>query len=227
MNKKTKEKIVRIVAMYLALNLLAEFIIPIPALALTGGPSQPEVESFEPVSTTEMVNLFTYYFNYNIPLMTVPGPNGGYPINMAYHAGIGMEQEASWCGLGWNINPGVINRNMRGVPDDFDGETIKKRFYNKPIVTWGLDWTELDVSPSGDITGIYNPSNNAYYNEHFGLHEEKLGVSFSHQIHFNNYKGIGYGIGLSLTEIAAKHLGDQHSVGLELTYDTDGGLGVS
>ena len=32
-----------------------------------------------------------------------------------------MDQEASWVGLGFNINPGTINRNMRGLPDDFNG----------------------------------------------------------------------------------------------------------
>ena len=51
-NPSTKKKIRRVVAAYLALNLLAQYFIPVSAFALTGGPSQPEVESFEPVSTT-------------------------------------------------------------------------------------------------------------------------------------------------------------------------------
>ena len=41
-----------------------------------------------------MVDLFSGDFNYNIPLMEV----GGYPINLSYHSGIGMDQEASWVG---------------------------------------------------------------------------------------------------------------------------------
>ena len=36
-----------------------------------------------------------------------------------------MDQEASWVGLGWNINPGTITRNLRGLPDDFDGSNDK------------------------------------------------------------------------------------------------------
>src|ERR1700749_828281 len=103
-NIRTK-KISRIIAAYISLNLLAQFISPVAALALTNGPSQPEVQSFEPVGTTDMVDLFTGDFNYNIPLFELPGPNGGYPFNLSYHSGIGMDQEASWVGLGWNLNP--------------------------------------------------------------------------------------------------------------------------
>lgn len=82
-----------------------------------GGPSQPEMSSFKSVGVDNMVNTFTGDFSYNIPLLDV----GGYPVNIYYTAGIDPEQEASWVGLGWNINPGNINRSMRGVPDDFDG----------------------------------------------------------------------------------------------------------
>ena len=117
---------VKAVAAYLAIFIVFEGMLAGDAYGLTGGPSQPEVNSFEPMTTNQMVDLFSGDFTYNIPLLTVPGPNGGYPINMAYHAGIGLEQEASWVGLGWNINPGVINRNKRGLPDDFNGEKIEK-----------------------------------------------------------------------------------------------------
>lgn len=230
MNKKTKQKIMRVVAMYLALNLLAEFIIPIPALALTGGPSQPEVESFEPVSTTEMVNLFTGDFNYNIPLLTVPGPNGGYPINLAYHAGIGMEQEASWCGLGWNINPGVINRNMRGLPDDFDGDDVTKTMYYKPQETWTLGYKQVTISPTGILQSILYNANNVQQKmdrEYFGLSDGKVGPSFSAFIHYNNYRGVGLGVNLSLTAAKGDVSGSHFSIPLSLSYDSDGGLGVS
>ncbi len=99
-----------------------------------GGPSQPEMSAFKSAGTNDMVNLFTGDFSYNIPLLDV----GGYPINIFYNGGITMEQEASWVGLGWNINPGTISRNMRGVPDDFDGtEKIKQTQTIKPNITWG------------------------------------------------------------------------------------------
>jgi len=112
-----------------------DIVSPTISYALTGGPSQPEFEAFEPVSTDQMVDLFSGDFTYNIPLMTVPGPNGGYPINLAYHSGIGMEQEASWVGLGWNINVGEISRQMRGLPDDFNGDEVKRNWNMKPNTT--------------------------------------------------------------------------------------------
>ena len=91
-----------------------------------GGPDQPEVQSFTPIGTSDMVNPFTGDFSYNIPIMDVDG----YPINLAYSAGITMDQEASWVGLGWNLNPGVVNRSMRGLPDDFDGTDKISKVYN-------------------------------------------------------------------------------------------------
>ncbi len=99
-----------------------------------GGPSQPEMNRFKSAGADNLVNLFTGDFNYNIPLMDV----GGYPINIFYDAGITPEQEASWVGLGWNINPGTVSRNMRGVPDDFDGtDELKTTQMMKPNITWG------------------------------------------------------------------------------------------
>jgi hypothetical protein len=101
-----------------------------------GGPTQPESQSFTSVNSNNMVDLFSGDFSYNIPLLDV----GGYPVNIAYHSGITMDEEASWVGLGWNINPGTITRNMRGVPDDFNGgvDTMRKVSNVKPNVNWGL-----------------------------------------------------------------------------------------
>ncbi|MFI5129707.1 MAG: hypothetical protein ACHQFX_06940 [Chitinophagales bacterium] len=99
-----------------------------------GGPTQPEMSSFKPASADNLVNLFTGDFNYNIPLLDV----GGYPVNIFYNAGITPEEEASWVGLGWNINPGTVSRNMRGVPDDFNGtEKLITTQSMKPNETWG------------------------------------------------------------------------------------------
>ena len=133
-NDKPVSKFKRALAVYLAISILFNAVYPTAAWALTGGPSQPEVEAFTPVGTSDMVDLFSGDFNYNIPLLDVDG----YPINIAYHSGITMDQEASWVGLGWNINPGVINRNMRGLPDDFNGDIVEKEFNMKPNRTFGV-----------------------------------------------------------------------------------------
>lgn len=164
----------RKIAIVLALIFLIDIATPTAAWALTGGPMQPEVSSFEPVSTNQMVDLFSGDFTYNIPLMDV----GGYPINIAYHGGVGMEQEASWVGLGWNINPGVINRGVRGIPDDFKGDVITRKMNIKTDKTLsvkaglGLELAGLKKAigknKKGGMTGNL-----------------KLGLQFF----YNNYKG--------------------------------------
>ena len=70
----------RIKRRFLALFLLHLMVLQIVQIslvnALTSANSQPEVNSFEPVGTTDMVDPFTGDFTYNIPLFELPGPNG-------------------------------------------------------------------------------------------------------------------------------------------------------
>lgn len=72
------------------------------------------------------VNLYNGDFNYSIPLISISGPNGeSFPISANYYNnGIRMDQQASWIGLGWNLNIGSITRTVNGFPDDFNGEAI-------------------------------------------------------------------------------------------------------
>ena len=110
------------VAIFLLVLNVYQIIYPTLAFALTSGPSQPEMQQFAPIGTSDMVDLFSGDFMYNIPLLDVEG----YPINISYSSNISSDQEASWVGLGWNINPGLISRDVRGIPDDFKGENITK-----------------------------------------------------------------------------------------------------
>ena len=96
----------KVIAVTLLTVMLTNTIAPTVTYALTSGPTQPEATSFEPVDTTDMVNLQTGDFTYNIPLLEVPGSEGGYPLSLAYHAGIQPNEDASWVGLGWTLNPG-------------------------------------------------------------------------------------------------------------------------
>ncbi len=138
-----------------------------------GGPTQPEMQAFQSVNANNMVDLFTGDFSYNIPLMDV----GGYPVNLAYRGGISMDQEASWVGLGWNINPGTITRNLRGVPDDFDGaDSIKKTSSIKENKTVGVTGG-ADV----EVTGF------------------PIGIGMSLGVFHNNYKGWGIENGINAT----------------------------
>src|SRR4029077_10778108 len=47
--------------------------------ASASGPVAPEVGHFAPLDEADLVDHFTGDFRYSVPLMTVPGPNGGYP----------------------------------------------------------------------------------------------------------------------------------------------------
>ena len=166
-----------------------------------GGPNQPEMTSFKSVNVNNMVNLFTGGFSYNIPLLDV----GGYPVNLYYNAEVGTEQDASWVGLGWNINPGDITRNMRGIPDDFNGqETLTDTQAVKPNVTYGVS-----AGPDFEFAGIKTLGLN------LGL---SLGVSL------NNYLGAALDLGVKggvNFKVANKVLSEKGSLSLGASIGAD------
>lgn len=204
MNKRRqilKAKILRLISTYTAIAILIEIVSPTVAFALTSGPSQPEVQSFEPVGTSEMVDLFTGDFKYNIPLLEVDG----YPINIAYHSGITMDQEASWVGLGWNINPGAINRAMRGIPDDFNGDLIEKKLNFKPNITYGLS-----AGAGAEFWG-------------FG------GLGYSIGMNYNNYTGVGIEQSINLSiggSVSGGKGGASVCAGLGMNSSSEDGLSL-
>lgn len=207
---------IRVIAYTLLIAIISELCFPVAAYALTGGPSQPEVQSFEPVGTSEMVDLFSGDFNYNIPLLDV----GGYPINISYHSGISNDQEASWVGLGWNINPGVINRNMRGLPDDFAGEEVTKQYNMRSNLTFGLSGT-FGTELIGFDKALAKKAKQA-------LKPSKAGaLSFGLGLKYNNYNGIAFDIGIS----PGISLGDPNkgslNMGLGLSASSESGIGVN
>jgi hypothetical protein len=191
-------------AIFCCLIFVLPILQPTVVLALTSGPTQPEVQSFQSAGVSEMVDLFTGDFSYNIPLFELPGPNGGYPFNLSYQAGIGMDQEASWVGLGWNLNPGAITRQMRGLPDEFKGDLVKTKMSIKPSVTVGL-------GAGGSL-------------EVFGSDAISLQVGFS--VSHNNYKGVGYSIDNTLNFARAAGGGMTGGISLSLSLDSDEGVSV-
>jgi len=118
------------IVVFLIVLMLTNVCAPTISWALTSGPTAPEATSFEPVDTTDMVNLATGDFVYNLPLLEVPGPAGGYPLSLSYHAGIQPNEDASWVGLGWTLNPGAIARTINGYPDDQLGAIRTRHDYN-------------------------------------------------------------------------------------------------
>lgn len=193
----------RKIAFCLLLVFILDISFPTTTWALTGGPSQPEVESFSPIGTSDMVNMFTGDFTYNIPLLDMDG----YPINITYNSGISMDQEASWVGLGWNINPGVINRSMRGIPDDFNGDEIVKEFDMKPNRTYGLT-----AGMGGELFGT-----------------DKLlssNLSYTIGIRYNNYTGMGIEKSLNISTTIGKNTSGNLTGGLGITSSSDEGLSI-
>ncbi len=127
--------VLRVVAIYLIINIVGSIVFPTVALALTSGTSSPEFSGFTPVGSTEMVNTFTGDFAYSLPVIEVPGPQGsGYSMALTYNSGSTGESESSWVGLGWSLNPGSINRSLRGFPDEYKNKNID--YYNKTRPNW-------------------------------------------------------------------------------------------
>ncbi len=204
-----KKKVFKLTAHILLFSSIYQLVFPVCSYALTTGPSQPEVQSFEPVGTTQMVDPFSGGFVYNIPLLEVEG----YPINIAYHSGINMEQEASWVGLGWNINPGEINRTVRGLPDDFNGDLVEKELNIKPETNVRVG---LGTSASFEMLG-FDAKNYIGGAVNAGLY-----------VNFNNYKGVGIGADVGVTlKVPFASAGVNMGIGSQTGADADMSAGLN
>ncbi|WP_373518417.1 hypothetical protein [Pricia sp.] len=209
----------RVMAVFLTL-IFWPSVMPINYLyASNNGPNSPEAAGFEPVDATDMVNLFTGDMSYVLPLLNVPSPEGGYPLALSYHAGIGFDQEASWVGLGWSLNPGAINRNVSGVPDDWYETRKYSMMYNDIGVA-----TNISLGASvraGGLASFAASLNYSSFKATGGETTHDVGISASANI-LEFAKGKG-GLGVS------GYLGTNGvGVGANLGYDTKGGhrLGV-
>lgn len=173
------------------------------------GPAQPEMLSFQSVNNNKMVDLFTGDFSYNIPLLDV----GGYPVNLHYSSGITMDQEASWVGLGWNINPGTISRSIRGLPDDFGGEDIvEKTLSIKANKTLG-------ISLSGDVEVLGFDKIGKSKADSSGI-----SVGGSLGVFHNTYKGWGTEFSVNAGVNAGLSGTGSLSAGLGITNNSQDGL---
>lgn len=70
------------------------------------------------------VSYYTGTPSISVPIFTLQGRELQLPISLSYMAnGIGVEEKASWVGLGWSLNAGgVITRTVRGL-DDFSAQS--------------------------------------------------------------------------------------------------------
>lgn len=186
------------------------FIPTTSSYALSSGPSQPETQQFAPAGMDNMVDPFSGDFSYNIPLMDV----GGYPLNLNYAAGSNADAEASWVGLGWNLNVGAINRTMRGLPDDFKGDNTAKTYYTKPNQTFGMD---------------LNGSVELYGYEVKAPKSVKVGLNVRTTYTYNTYTGIG--VAFSVSPKASFNSKQKSpftaSLGIDFSLGSEAGLGIT
>lgn len=247
MKKIRESKISKFLVYYFSIMIVSQVVAPTRAYALTSGPTQPEFNAFTPIGTSDMVDLTSGDYNYNIPIMDV----GGYPINMAYNSGVSMDQESSWVGLGWNLSAGQIQRQLRGLPDDFNSKDGAIDATNYDYIHYKNDLKDnitagVNVGVSFPIFGVHalsgNASLNIQYNNYLGItFKPTAGISAA----AGQDEGVSGSVGLSFTGSASegasitprigigftkdKHVGDEvqrtkNSVGLSLGFNTRKGV---
>ena len=186
---------------------LYQIFFPITALAI-GGPSQPEFSNFEPTSNTEMVNTLNGDFQYSLNVLDIEG----YKLNLDYSSsGLNMEKEASWVGLGWNLNPGAVTRQMRGLPDDFKGDKIEEETYMKDNNTYGIN-----IALDAELVGLS-------LKQGLNLRGDVLNLGLS----YNNYNGFGLSYNPSISLRKGPRTGKNQKLSLGINLSSESGAGLS
>jgi hypothetical protein len=227
-----------IAAFFLAIFLPT--IIPQQLYAANNGPNAPEAASFEPVDASDMVSLATGDMAYSLPILDVPSPEGGYPLVLAYHGGIGFDQESSMVGLGWNLNPGAINRNVNGAPDDWMNAIIKDRTRftlnsksNDLSTGYGYGGVEASIGYSWDSNGTKKGSLDIGYKR--GSLSIGGGVGYSNKNGWDGHvsakvAGIGVGVGYSEEQKWTANIiagyGSENGFGVGVYANTDGLISI-
>lgn len=154
----------------------------------TAGPTQPEVQSFQQADITNMVDVSSGTFQYNVPLFSI----GGYPVNINYTGSVTMDQEASNVGLGFGLNCGSVTRQVRGLPDDFDGDLVIKKMSMKPNITVGIKLggsLELVGFDKESVKALRELKKQAASNGTAGPASAGLGMNLSSMLSYNNISG--------------------------------------
>lgn len=208
----------------IACILFESVVFPTSAYALTSGPSQPEFQKFTPVATTTMVNPFTGDFQYNLPVLNVPGADGGgYALSLSYDANPSMHTEASWVGNNWTLNPGALQRSKKGIPDDYTGK-IKE--YNQLKPNWSFSRTDgagLSFSITGDDKKSSSGSGGSL------SAGGSVGLSYNLTNSFNNIRGyaqshtVSLGGGMNVKNVPLRvGLGTSfHVTGRDVTFSAN------
>lgn len=205
----------RYVVVFIILSVLNHVFAPSAVLALTSGPVSPDFSSFEPVDASDMVNTMTGDLAYTVPLIEVPGPEGGYPLSLSYHAGISPNEDASWVGLGWTLNPGSISRSVRGFPDDWANQNASRRDYWAGGVT-----NTTSVGVNIPITQLFSVQlGMTYVSDTY----QGVGIGLSAGVGIGSSNGLGMSVGISV----APYTGDLAlTAGVGMKMPWGGSIGV-
>ncbi len=212
-----------------------------------GGPGQTESSGFSLNSTDGLVDKFTGDFNYSIPLMDVEG----FPVVLSYNSNVFMNSEASWVGLGWDLNAGAVSREMRGIPDEFNGTDLisktesqlgedldgnKLGGYASISYGFGAGGGGVLFTPSLQVTllGGHYTSNllGKGYTRDFGLQirfslstsQEEIGGSPSEK---GGIFGLNFGLGYSKDTKAGSGLNTSFGAELGLAKEKKNGVGLN
>lgn len=193
--------------------------VALKATQTTTSNNSPGGSGFSIGSTDNLVDPFTGDFSYSIPLMDVEG----YPITLSYNSNVTMNTEASWVGLGWNLNVGSIEREMRGIPDEFDGKQKITREVNQlndnttDGVKAGKYWSGSVAVDLNDIVTLnLGYSNSKLYGAYKNTY---LGVGHT----FDKATGWNVGVGVTLYYVGLNIGG---SFGKTYNYDSKRGLNI-
>lgn len=226
-----QQRVVRAIACFFLFETVATLAAPSICWAASG-PMQPEFASYASAGATDMVRLSTGDFNYNLPVLDIPGPERSFSLPLGYNSGIQLEQEASWVGLGWTLNAGAITRTVNGYPDDANNEP-SKLYFNKLIQKgtsyavipgiWNQNWnSNTGSSGSLDLLGIAS------------LNWDRNGITGGDVIGmgFGDKETSGLRMAMAVVTIAtwgaagAANLGANIGIGIASTVAISSGMGV-
>lgn len=209
-----KSKISKCVSIITSIAIISQDVQPL--MALSGGPKTPETTGFSATQPAENVNLYTGDFQYTIPLFQM----NDYPFTLTYDSNISPEQEASWVGLGWNLDIGSIDRQVKGLPDDFKNDIVKQEDNQKPNIT-----VMLGIGKDVELIGI-NPANAPLPKKIKKFIKSLTGSSF--QIGYNNYNGFIWNLSGSSSPMPLNtSKNTEFSAGLSLGWSIgSGGISV-
>ena len=135
-----------------------------PAFASTDSVTESGAEQPSSSSDSDTLNyqadLFTGRFTYSIPIKVAPGRQGSEPkLALNYSSAVGN----GWCGVGWTLEAGYIQRDTRrGVPLLF-GPTNSLGIYDDSKGFFG------GVSVKGDSINPDTDANLTYYGDSFTM----------------------------------------------------------